>query len=131
MAVAIGVASLVMLLAAFGVGRRRSLSVETSEVVVVVCAAALALLLAVVCIGSLARRGQLPFGGIGALVIAAFSVASPVVVWMRHDGALTSPTTLAVVLNAVCLVMLALAYALARRRVRQANRGTPRARRDE
>jgi Ca2+/Na+ antiporter len=99
--------------------------------VVVVCAAVLALLLAVVCVGSLLRRGQLPFGRTGVLVIAAFSIASPFVIWVRHDGELRPATTVAVVLNAVCLVMLALAYALARRRVRQANRGTPRSRRDE
>ncbi|MBZ4485860.1 hypothetical protein LQ938_10240 [Microbacterium sp. cx-55] len=126
-AFAVAVVSLVMLFCGLGIGKRRSIALDASEVLVVICAAIIVLLLVVVCIGLIVQRGQLPFGPAGTVMLAASSIVSPIVIWVRNDGVLTPTTTLAILVNGLCLIVLSFAFVLTRRRIRHAKRGTPRA----
>lgn len=110
--------SFVMVAAAFGLTKRRPLSLEASEVIVVACAALISLLLMMVAVRVAWKRSAMPFSRRGALVLLIVSIVAPVVLWLRHDGVIAPLVALALLANGLCLVAGALVLVAGRGRGR-------------
>jgi hypothetical protein len=103
------IASIVMLLAGLGASRRGPMPPEPSAVVVVASASVIGLLLVAVAVRLVAKRAIAPFSVAGAITLSCISIFAPVLLLARSEGVVTPYVVVAVVANAFCLLVGALA----------------------
>ncbi|WP_136025124.1 hypothetical protein [Microbacterium sp. K27] len=110
------VASVIMLIASFGIAKRGPVPREISAIAVIGCAAVIVLVMFVLSIRLFVKRGILPFSRRAALALAGVSIISPLVLWARYEGTLAPLVITACLLNGLCLLAGGLAFLAGRRR---------------
>jgi hypothetical protein len=110
------VASVITLMASFGIAKREPVPREASAIVVIACAAAIVLVLVALSIRLFLKRVILPFSRRAGFALAGVSIISPLVLWARYGGTFAPPVITACVANGLCLVVGGLALFAGRRR---------------
>lgn len=109
--------SIIMLFASTGIAKRGPIPREPSAFTVIICASAIVLLLLMLSIRLLVKRGISPFSVVGSIVLACVSIASPLVLWVRYEGTFVPLVTAACVANVLCLIAGGLAVFVGHRNV--------------
>lgn len=108
------IASIAMLLAGVGVSKREPMPLELSAVLVVAGATVIGVLLLAVTVRLVVKPGIAPFSRAGAITLTCISIISPVLLWARSEGVVTPLVVAAIVANALCLLVGALALVMSR-----------------
>jgi hypothetical protein len=89
-------------------------ALELSAVLVVAGATVIGLLLLAVTVRLVVKPGIAPFSRAGAITLTCISIISPVLLWARSEGVVTPLVVAAIVANALCLLVGALALVMSR-----------------